>query len=184
MNELLQRIEPRTLLLGMGGIVLLVATGLFFSMIRPQFNDYRASMHSRGLLENVARTSGRLEQQLIAVEGAVERLGRQLHGDMMGLPEKQLEGFIIGRLQEISWRHGVELVGVRPSKGKKVQIFQELLFEVEVSGDYFAFFDWLREVGKELGFVVVKHYVIRPIERNKPDPRLAVKLTMVSYRKA
>ncbi|MEE8427921.1 MAG: type 4a pilus biogenesis protein PilO [Gammaproteobacteria bacterium] len=183
MNELLQKIAPKTFLLSMGGIVLLVAAGLFFSMILPQFKDYRASVHSRELLETVARTSGQLDQQLIAVEQAVERLGRQLHGDMMGLPEKQLEGFIIGRLQEISWRHGIELVGVRPGRGKKVQIFQELLFDVEVSGEYFAFFDWLREVGKELGFVVVKHYVIRPIETNKPNPRLSVNLTMVSYRK-
>ncbi|MEE8343063.1 MAG: hypothetical protein V3R51_04610, partial [Gammaproteobacteria bacterium] len=67
MNELLQKIGPRTFLLGMGGIVLLVAAGLFLSMIQPQLKDYRTSVHSRGLLENVARTSGQLDQQLIAV---------------------------------------------------------------------------------------------------------------------
>ena len=183
MKALLQKTEPKVLMLSMGGIVLLLAVGLFYSLVWPQVKEYRAGVSARGTLETVAKTSDRLELLLKTVDQQVESLGRQLHGDMMNLPDKQLEGFIIGRLQEISWRHQVELVGVRPSKGNIVRIFQELLFDVEVSGDYFELFDWLREIGKELGFVVIKQYSIRPLDPNESQPRLSVKLTMVSYRK-
>jgi hypothetical protein len=99
------------------------------------------------------------------------------------LPDKQLEAFVIGRLQGISWRNHVELRGVKPGKGEVVRIFREVLFDVEVSGDYFDLFAWLQELRRELGFVVVKQFAIRPLERDKENPRLSVKLSIVSYRR-
>ena len=168
----------------MAGIVLLLATSLVYAFIMPQVKGYQSTVNAREILQQVAKTSSQLEAKLVGVEEAIKELGHQLHGDMVDLPEKQLEAFIIGRLQEISWRHEVELISVRPNKGKVVQIFRELLFDVEVTGDYFELFDWLRELDRELGFVVVKRYTIRPLENNSPSPRLSVRLTMVSYRKA
>jgi hypothetical protein len=114
----------------------------------------------------------------------VEILSRTLHGDMANLPDKQLEAFIIERLQEISWRNQVELVSVKPRRGQVVPLFREVLFDVEITGDYFDLFAWLQSLAKELGFVVVKQYVIRPIDSDKESPRLSVNLTIVSYRQA
>ncbi|MDH3871745.1 MAG: hypothetical protein OEU44_05990, partial [Gammaproteobacteria bacterium] len=64
----------------------------------------------------------------------------------------------------------------------KVYKFEEALFEVEISGDYFDLYNWLQDLGEDLGFVVVKHFKLRPLDQNETSPRLNAKLTIVSYR--
>jgi len=112
----------------------------------------------------------------------VAEVSRRLHGDMADLPMEQMESYIIGRLQKISWQTGLELISVRPTEGKTVQIFREILFEVEVVGRYTEFFDWLQTLTRELGFVVIKGYEMMPLDQKLSDPELRVQLTMASYR--
>ncbi|MCU7886113.1 MAG: hypothetical protein KZQ82_18130, partial [Candidatus Thiodiazotropha sp. (ex Lucinoma annulata)] len=109
-------------------------------------------------------------------------LAHQLHGDMAGLPAKQMESYIIGRLQKVSWETDVELISVKPGDGQRVQMFQESLFEVEIHAKYFNFFNWLQTIGRELGFIVVKKYEINTINKELSNPELKIVLTMVSYR--
>lgn len=184
MDALLARMEPRTLVLGMVSIALLLATALFSYVLMPELKAYRKSNNDRKVLERVTESGEALKQEVGALKEEVEILSRTLHGDMANLPDKQLEAFIIERLQGISWRNQVELVSVKPRRGQVVQIFREMLFDVEITGDYFDLFDWLQSLAKELGFVVVKQYVIRPIDSDKESPRLSVNLTIVSYRQA
>ena len=184
MDALLGRMEPRTLVIGMASVVLLLAAALFSYVLMPELKAYRKSNNDRIVLERVSESGGVLAKQLPVLKEEVERLGRKLHGDMANLPDKQLESFIMGRLQGISWRNQVELVSVKPRKGQVVQIFREILFDVEITGDYFDLFTWLQSLAKELGFVVVKQFVIRPLDSGKESPRLSAKLTIVSYRKA
>jgi len=184
MYALLNRMEPRTMVMAMVAIVLLLAAALFSYVLMPDINAYRKSVNDRTVLERVAESGDALEKELAGLEGDVQRLSRKLHGDMANLPDKQLEAFIIGRLQGISWRNEIELISVKPRKGQVVQIFREVLFDIEVNGDYFDLFTWLQSLAEELGFVVVKQYVIRPLDSDKQNPRLYVNLTIVSYRKA
>ena len=109
-------------------------------------------------------------------------LRRRLHGDMANLPPKEIEAYIIGRLQAISWRNRVELVGVEPNSGEMIESFREMLFTVRLAGDYFDLYNWLRDLGKELGFVVIKRYQMSPVDRNEEVPRLSAELTIASYR--
>ena len=184
MDVLLNRLEPRTMVLAMVSFVLLLAAVLFSYVLMPEVKTYKKSLNDRTALERVAQRGDALEQELATLKVDVEQLSRKLHGDMANLPDRQLEAFIIGRLQGISWRNKVELISVKPRKGRVVQIFREILFDVEVSGDYFDLFDWLQSLASELGFVVVKQYVMRPLDSSKENPRLSVNLTIVSYRKA
>ncbi|RDH89957.1 MAG: hypothetical protein DIZ77_12145 [endosymbiont of Seepiophila jonesi] len=82
---------------------------------------------------------------------------------MAGLPAQQMESYIIGRLQKVSWETNVELVSVKPGDGQTVQMFQESLFEVELNAGYFDFFKWLQTIGRDLGFIVIKKYGIQPL---------------------
>ena len=108
------------------------------------------------------------------INAQVAKLSRELHGDMASLPERQMESFVIGRLQKVSWTTDVELISVEPGRGSQVQNFRESLFEVKLNAHYHDFFAWLQIVNDELGYVVVKKFDIRPNERNS--------LTLVSYR--
>ena len=183
MDARLQNLDPRMVRLLMVSAATVLAVALFTYVIWPEVKAYRSAVNDRTTLERVAEKGEALEQEIASMQLDVEAIGHQLHGDMVNLPDKQLEAFVIGRLQGISWRNNVELRGVKPGKGEVVRIFREVLFDVEVSSDYFDLFAWLQELRKELGFVVVKQFVIRPLERDKDNPRLSVKLTIVSYRR-
>lgn len=182
MWAILQAIEPRVLRLMLGSSVPVLAVLLFSFLLWPQIKTYRASMETRDHLQQIVNNGSQLAVQLEQERAQLEDLNHRLHGDTADLPVVQMESYIIGRLQKISWERGVELVSVRPAEGQTVKIFRELLFEVEVVGRYFDFFDWLRTLGRELGFVVIKRYQITPENDKQEDPELRVKLTMVSYR--
>ncbi|PLY15054.1 MAG: hypothetical protein C0631_07960 [Sedimenticola sp.] len=182
MRGVISRQEPRTL--GMLLVMLLLAiTVLLFTFVQwPAIKNYRAALESREHLGANIRTSEQLVERLAMEKASIEALNKRLHGDMTGLPIEQMEAYVIGRLQKLSWNAGVELIGVRPREGQQVEIFREILFDVEVTGRYFDFFNWLRSVGNDLGFVVVKSFEIRPVNTTQEDPELRVVLGMAAYR--
>jgi hypothetical protein len=61
-------------------------------------------------------------------------------------------------------------------------MYREVLFRVELSGDYFALLDWLADVSEELGFVVIKEYQLSVADVDPQDPVLTTKLLLAAYR--
>lgn len=182
MQDYLQRFEPRQLLLILSGIVLLFAAVLITYVVKPQFKNYSSTLKSRDSLKQVVDNNRGLEIQLKMEQKAIAELNKKLHGDMANLPVNQMESFIIGRLQHISWQHNIELIGIKPSTGEKLEKYQEILFNVNLSGDYFDLYTWIKELSNELGFTVIKQFEMRPQQQNKVSPRLSANLTMASYR--
>ncbi len=183
MNDFLETAEPRVIALMLSTIEVLVTIIMVMYLLWPQFKEYRELSNSHDILLSAADNNEGLEQQLQRTRAEVDDLSYQLHGDMAGLPEKQMESYIIGRLQKISWNSGVELASVVPGKGQQVQMFQETLFDVRINASYFNFFDWLQTINDELGYIVVKKFEIVP-QRGKDEsrPQLRIGLTLVSYR--
>ncbi len=184
MASLLQNTPPRTVLLAMVSLALLVVTALATYVVWPDFRDYRKSLTTLRLLENVAAKGDTLESEMADLQGRVASLNHQLHGDMIDLPDNEMEAFIIGRLQGVSWRNHVDLLSVTPGMGGRVQVFEEVLFNVRVSGDYFDLYQWLQEMREELGYVVVKQFNIMSESSGDDSQRLTATFTIVSYREA
>lgn len=183
MNDLLQNSEPRVIAAMMVIVVALVSTLQVMYLLWPQVKQFRQLDESHYLLQSAAGGSSGLQQQLQQTQQQVKDLSYQLHGDMAGLPDNQMESYIIGRLQKVSWQADVELASVIPGKGKRVQMFQETLFDVNINARYFDFFSWLRAINEELGYVVVKKFDINPQQnQGEADPKLNITLTLVSYR--
>ena len=135
-------------------------------------------------MSETTENSAGLDAQLANLRTTVDVLERELHGDMANLPMKQMEAFIIGRLQSISWRNDIQLVGVAPSDGGLSGEFSELLFDVELHGRYLDMFAWLEGVRGDLGFVVIKQFEMAPMSQNDmEEPELRVNLTMASFRR-
>ena len=180
----LQTLDPRQLrLAGIGLLALLLAAMLMY-LVLPQWRSYQATTASLTLLRQGAADGATLEAQLDTLRTEVASLERTLNGDASSLPAKQMEAFVIGRLQTISWRNDMILVSVQPSDGTPLNEFRELIFDVEIRGGYFDFFDWLQNIDEELGFVVVKRFEMIG-ENRSPDsdsPALKIKLTMAAYR--
>ena len=182
MHKLLMETEPRVLVLLLVSSALLVIAALGSYVIWPELRDFRKSMGTLSVLREVTSRGNDLENQMALLKTSVDRLNRELHGDMVNTPEKEMESFIIGRLQTISWRNNVELLRVTPGHGNTVRVFQEVLFEVSISGGYFDIFNWLQALDDELGFVVVKRFALQPASGSEKGEKLKANFTIVSYR--
>jgi len=183
MMPYLENAQPRVVAIMIIGIVSLVLLSEFTYLLWPQVKSYRQLDASYTMLEQATSNNESLTSQLQRIEIEVNDLSHQLHGDMAQLPVKQMESFVIGRLQKVSWETDVELVSVQPGSGGQVQNFREQLFEVKLSAHYHDFFEWLQIINDELGYIVVKKFEIRPDDRDElENPRLSLVLTLVSYR--
>ncbi len=182
MQDFFDNAEPRVVALMLAGVVLLVALVEVTYLLWPQVRQYRALSASHATLQQAVTSSDSLEAQLGKIDAEVQTLSRRLHGDMARLPAKQMESFIIGRLQTISWRNDVTLVAVEPAAGESVEMYREVLFRVELVGDYTALLRWLEDVATELGFVVIKEYQLNVAEDHPDNPPLKTRLLLAAYR--
>lgn len=183
MTALFEKMETRQIMLLLGGAALLICTALASALLIPQIQRYRTISSDRAALPPPA-DDAELAAMLGARDAEISALSRRLHGEMAGLPPREIESFVIDSLQSIAWRRDVTLQGVRPSTGETVDAFQELVFRLELSGDYYDLFAWLRDLHSELGFVVIKEYRMQRADQNNATPLLKVELTLASYRKA
>lgn len=182
MHPLLEKLDIRSLRLILAGITLLMVAVLFSYVIMPEVKLLRTVQNTRLILSQVGEGGQDLAQELASMQQAVQAVRQQLHGDIANLPVRQIEAVIIGRLQKISWQNKIELISVQPGTGQRVHMFDEALFQVNLTGDYFSFYDWLKDLSTELGYVVIKQFNIKPIQSKANENQLSVELTMVSYR--
>lgn len=182
MSGVLERLSVRELRLLLIGLAAIVAAGLAFGLLVPRAKTMLAAQNDVEVLEAASQDVSALEQLLTDESATLEELRRRLYGDMANLPVRQVEAYIIGRLQEVSWDSGVELVSVEPAMGQQVQVFQELLFNVELVGEYHDLYEWLWDVRNELGYVVVKEYSLSRQDNFDEEPVLSARLSLSSYR--
>lgn len=182
MQDVLKKIslrELRLLLLGLGAVVVVALT---VSLLVPEIKKLIAAQKNVDVLRAASQDSAELEQHMQEQSRQIEELRFRLYGDMADLPLKQVEAYIIGRLQEISWGTQVDLVSVQPVAGERVQIFQEMLFNVELVGRYDDLYRWLWDVRNELGYVVIKEYGLTRQNADDDDPLLLASLSLASYK--
>jgi len=183
MQDFFDSAKPRTLALMLMAVVMLVGAVEVTYLFWPQLQSYRALHSEYELLDSAMISGDSFAAQLARVDEEVKDLSHQLHGDMAQLPVKEMEAFVIGRLQKVSWATQIELVSVRPGEGKQVQNFRESLFEVKLMAGYHHFFEWLQIVNRELGYIVVNKFEISPRDSAMvKNPKLDISLTLVSYR--
>lgn len=179
--DALSRFDKKELGLILMLVFVVIFGGLFNFAISPRIDAYRGATQIEDTLSKVVENGDLLEDQLAKLAEDVSSLQRRLHGDMASLPEKEIESFVIGKLQRLSWQNDVQLVGIEPLVGDTIESFRELLFRVNLTGDYHDLYQWLQDVSGELGFVLIKQYEMRPIDNVSTQPKLVVQLTMATY---
>lgn len=162
-------------------MLFLISALAFTYLVLPKIKSYRATAQIESTLIKVVENGDLLDNQLAQLGKDVASLRKRLHGDMASLPEKEIESYVIGKLQRLSWKNDIQLIGIEPSIGETIETFRELLFRVNLSGDYHDMYQWLQDASDELGFVLIKHYEMRSIDDSSLQPNLSVKLTMATY---
>ena len=182
MRGYLANLSKSSFLTLLGLAFLLLVAALLTYAIAPKFKVYRSVMQSYGVLGSVVTTNNFLQQDLHKLRQEKSDLEKRLNGQRANLPFNQFESHVIGRLQDMAWRHNVVLSGVQPAKGKKFDQFREMLFRVNLSGNYFEIYDLLTDFQTSLGVVVVKTFKLTPNSNSADDPSLRVQMTIASYR--
>lgn len=180
--ELLDRLSPRELTIALACALVLIVAALGLYVVKPLLVEYQSLSEQHDLLAGIASTGTDVSSEINRLQYKLDALETRLLGDSANLPLEQMESFVVGRLQTISWRHGIELESIEPSTGEHADDYQELLFRVAMSGDYFAIGSWLEDVASELGFVVVKEYQISVAGGDDALPVLSIRLLLASYR--
>lgn len=179
----LKTLELRQVYLLVGGVCLLLAAAGASFVVMPAVNDFRGATKEWSGLPPLPADSAMLQSMLSEREEAVATRTKALHGDMANLPLREVESYVVERLQGIAWNHDVELQGVRPASGETINAFREVLFKLDIEGHYADLFAWLKELRKELGFIVIKEYRMSRKSSDGDEPVLLVQMTMASYRK-
>ena len=184
MDKILQQLDLRQLRLLLVGIgMTLLACALVYAAVPPA-REYFSVRKTALLLEEVSEGGGELQRMLSLHSQQIDTLEKRLHGEMANLPPKQIESYIIGKLQRISWKNDIEMVSVQPSVGEDVQIFSETLFDIQLDGRYSDLYQWLWETRTELGFIVIKKFALRRSNNEDENPVLTAEINLASYRVA
>jgi len=182
MFETTLSIERRSLQIISALLGLVIVAALLSYLLLPQVKVYRNALNARVVLLQVVATGDQMEVDLRRLKEEINQLEKRLHGDAANLPAQQMEAYILGQLQRAAWRNRVELMGVSPKQGNKVDRFGEMLFELKMAGGYFDVFNLLADLGRELGFVVVKFYRMTPQSHTEGEPLINVDMTIAAYR--
>jgi len=187
MSPLTENRNPRLTLLLLAVVLALAALAQGMYLLWPQYKQWQEQRASEELLQRATRDNGNLEQQILQQRQRIDALNQQLYGELTGLPEEQIESFLVGRLQNISWNTGVELISVVPGSGKRIQNFRETLFHVRLQARYRDFFAWLQQVREDLGYSIIQRFELSPLPGQTgaaelSDPLLRINLTLVIYR--
>ena len=183
-RQQLLAIEPASskLILILFAAVLVAASALY--LIKPQYLEFRDRRVAYQLLQNQIDDPIQLQQAIDQERKHISELKLPLHGEAGNMPVNEMESYLVGRLQELAWDAGIELVGVRPGAAKRIIEFEEISFEVEVAGEYKNLYKWLDNIGNALGFMLVTNYEISPLNSKQTATDLSMHVTIVFYRAA
>ena len=179
-DKFLQEVDQRMLAIAAISLLVLgLLAGLLYG-IKPAWIEYsnlrveheHAKRSSHGGTSHVATSIASLREDVV-------RLHDELYGGAAGIPRRQIESFIVDSLDLLSTRHDVRLIGITPDQPTTVWMFEELPYQVEVEGSFFAIHRWLYDVEDRLRPMVVKQFQISP---SVQDDLVVLDLRVVAYR--
>ncbi|MFK8026600.1 MAG: type 4a pilus biogenesis protein PilO [Gammaproteobacteria bacterium] len=182
MNDLLPQVDARSFFLLIASIVVLIISLLTIYGVIPNFKSFQLLSSDLIKLERVVASNNNVQENIANLSTEIDEVKHQLRGDMANLPEKEMEAYIIGVLQNISWNNNVNLIAVKPSKGSEIREFQEMLFKVKLSGEYHDLYQWFKQLRIELGFIVIKNLNLNPLSKGNNETPILMDLSIASYK--
>jgi Tfp pilus assembly protein PilO len=177
-KALQEQVQPRTLVFLLIALVLMAFAASYLYVIKNPFKDYRQHQQTLALLKNEVQTGIPLQKQIETQQLLVEKLNIKLHGTGPKLAVNKMVAYVIGELDKIAKRYQVNLASVKPQSPETLFTFKELPFQVEISGDYFSLFAWLKDVENNLGPIVIKQFDLSVEGKEKKRKMF---LTIVAY---
>lgn len=162
-KTLQQHVQPRMFAILLISLLLLTGVAGYLYVLKKPVKALGQSRQTLQLLETEVHTGVSLQNQIETFEARVQQLDTRLRGTGQRLPESQMSAFVIGQLDSIAERHAVRLISVKPGSTERIFTFRELPFNVELEGSYLNLYQWLYQVEKQLGPIVIKQYEINAV---------------------
>lgn len=179
MYKVLQKqVKPQMLAILLVSLVFLALLSGYLYVLKKPVKEFNQARSMLGLLENELQTGVPVSNQISLLQQQITQLNQQLHGNNQRLPLNQMIVSVIHQMDTVAKAHDVKLISVEPGDVTKIYIFQELPFNVVVVGKYVNLFDWLDQIGRDLGPIVIKNFQLTP-ESDSALRRFT--LTLVSY---
>jgi len=177
-KALQEQIQPRMLAILLVSLIVLSVLASFLYIIKEPFKNLRLQQETLTLLQREVQTGVPLQNQILMQQQLVDKLTTTLHGTGPKLAVNKMVAYIIGELDIIAGQHQVHLSSVKPQNPEHLFTFKELPFQVEISGNYFNLFAWLKDVEKNLGPIVIKQFTLSPYGKGK---QIRMNLNIVAY---
>jgi Tfp pilus assembly protein PilO len=179
MYKVLQKqVKPQILATLLVSLVFLALLSGYLYVLKKPVKEFNQARNMLELLEKELQTGIPVSNQVNLLQQQITQLNQQLHGNNQKLPLNQMIVSVISQMNTVAAAHDVKLISVEPGDVEKIYIFQELPFNVVVVGKYVNLFDWLDQIGRDLGPIVIKHFQLIP----EPDSAMRrFTLTLVSY---
>ena len=181
LEQIERQLRPEGWIALMAALLVLTLLGAYLYLLRPSLATY-GELSRAWSPDALAGTEARAisaETETRALELEVSELGDRLHGGSSSQPIEQMESYVIGQLDRLTAERGIQLVSVSPGEVGELLMFDELPFDVDVAGPYFALHDWLGAVEDELRPLVVKSFEMTP---NGRSSGVSMRLRLVAYR--
>ncbi|NIA19503.1 MAG: type 4a pilus biogenesis protein PilO [Xanthomonadaceae bacterium] len=174
-----QEISPGMLYLFLVSMVLLASLASYLYLYKKPLAEYERLKQSHLILQRKTGNKLKVQAEIERLTREIKDIQQKLHGDTPALSANALVAYAIEKIDLISDQHKVQFVSVKPGTSKQVSRFEEVPFVIQVAGDYVNLYEWLYDLEKKLGPMVVKEYELKSDTRTK---KLSMELEMVSYR--
>lgn len=162
-KALQEQVQLRTLVFLLLSLIVMALLSSYLYVIKKPFQALRQNQQTLTLLQNEIQTGIPLQNQIQMQQQLVKQLTTKLQGTGPKTPVNKMVAYVIGELDKIASRHQINLSRVKPQPPQTLFTFKELPFQIEISGDYFNLYAWLKDVEKNLGPIVIKQFDISAI---------------------
>jgi len=172
--------------------IIIIAAGIIISIIIgaflfwPKYQEFNSLQNQFSQKKDQLENQNKYMQQLLAIERKIEEKQELVNKVNSALPIGPDIPSLLNFLQGISMETGMSLEGASwqellPSREDKKEKFKEYSLNLEVSGSYFAFINFLYSLEKSSRLInVVESRFSVPSEENEPIP-FDILLKVYSY---
>lgn len=158
MDRIIQNVEARLLVIILAALTILTLLAFYLYVFKEPIKLLQQSQQTLVLLKAENDRGIPLGQQLEELQKEADSIKLLVNASGQQLPQNQMIAYVIGQLDLIAAHHDVKLVSVNPGSASQLFMFDELPFNIEIHGRYGDLYNWLKDVEKQLGPMVIKSF--------------------------
>lgn len=177
--RVLSALPPRQLHLIGGGLLLVLAAGLWTFALRAPLAALRTVRAEQQRLETGNADPVLLAAQLAQVDGDIKTVSARLGLGAVHPAPAQMLLALVGDVNRLALVHGVNVTAVTPAPDGQTMVFDQVGFEAEAAGSYSALLAWMAAIEGAQANIAIASFEMAPA---KAPGQIHMKLRIAAYR--